>query len=376
MEQYGALIRSKDSSQCAFSAVATWLFTRFHIKGEPFPNFSTPESWYGIKLFSSSDPKISIRYDTYNSSITEALATCSIISSSKTHCGRSGGTKIAENSGASESSIRRHGRWQTSALETSYMSDISREACRALAGFPVDSPTFFLHRAHFQPSEELKKKIFPSLEYWLERVPVCEPHMATRAFLNVLVEMRTTILQDAVEQIHAYPDWFIWQNDIFKSDLFLHFKGISMNISREESNPESNSIQIVAPQIKRSINDLTTSLNMNHSLLTNELDVIRKGQEKIISVQSTAFNYLSAKINDIKFDIRVTGNTQGFNESLSDGHPILDSTEARTSIATSCQRKFLLMKIIIVYSNSRNQFTSCKCGHRTRHQQCISKRYM
>jgi hypothetical protein len=43
--EYGAMMRNKNVHKCPIGAVALYLFSRFHLEGEDFPDFSTRQAW-------------------------------------------------------------------------------------------------------------------------------------------------------------------------------------------------------------------------------------------------------------------------------------------------------------------------------------------
>ena len=121
--EFGASIRHKDPKLCVLGAMALYLFSRFHIDGEPFPNFSKPEEWYNIKLLKSgSDRTRSISYKTQYEAIGAAFDACGIFSKAKTHAGRGSSVRMAELLGVPEFDLRQLGRWNTSAMEGCYLS--------------------------------------------------------------------------------------------------------------------------------------------------------------------------------------------------------------------------------------------------------------
>lgn len=48
--EYGSFIRNKDVEVCPVSALAQYLFYRFHCSNECFPDFTTNDSWYLLTL--------------------------------------------------------------------------------------------------------------------------------------------------------------------------------------------------------------------------------------------------------------------------------------------------------------------------------------
>ena len=48
--EYGACLRHRDPYACLVGQLAFWLFFRWQVEREPFPDFSRPEKWYNIKV--------------------------------------------------------------------------------------------------------------------------------------------------------------------------------------------------------------------------------------------------------------------------------------------------------------------------------------
>ncbi|CEP13204.1 hypothetical protein [Parasitella parasitica] len=77
---------------------------------------------------------------------------------------------MAEIFGTSEAAIQRLGRWNNSALTPHYLTHLPREALRALAGFTREAGQFYLVRSTVTPPEELLKKVFFQVDYWIEKI--------------------------------------------------------------------------------------------------------------------------------------------------------------------------------------------------------------
>ncbi len=84
----------------------------------------------------------------------------SISSLKKTH-GRDAEARAGELSDASESQIRRAGRWNTDALFTSYLTHLFLKFVRVMAGFKPAPEDFFLPRAKVEPSLSLVRALWP-----------------------------------------------------------------------------------------------------------------------------------------------------------------------------------------------------------------------
>ncbi|MGH7974213.1 MAG: hypothetical protein ACREBR_01710, partial [bacterium] len=51
--EFGAAMRNREVRLCLFGALAMWLFWRFEIEGEPYPDFSESRNWYDTKVICS-----------------------------------------------------------------------------------------------------------------------------------------------------------------------------------------------------------------------------------------------------------------------------------------------------------------------------------
>jgi hypothetical protein len=94
---YVAAMRNKDVRVCVLGALAIYMFQRFHIDGETFPDFrEDPPVWYKICLVKEQKRNESISYDTRYRSVKKALSSVGINKTSrKTHSGRAAGEQHA-----------------------------------------------------------------------------------------------------------------------------------------------------------------------------------------------------------------------------------------------------------------------------------------
>ena len=199
--EFGAFIRSKDFRICPMGACAFYLFWRYQLENESFPEFRKSEDWFNVKfLKSGKDPTKSIDYRTHKASIDLAFREIGITSKAKTHAARGSGARMAELAGASEDQIRRLGRWNNQSMESCYLTNLPREAIRNLAGFAPAQGSYFLQRAAINPTLVLKHMIFRQIESALHKIKAskCREKIAAKCFLILLDKLRTVILQDSV----------------------------------------------------------------------------------------------------------------------------------------------------------------------------------
>ncbi|ETI30367.1 hypothetical protein F443_22506 [Phytophthora nicotianae P1569] len=115
---------------------------------ETIPDFLMPEKWYDVKVLKSAkDAATAMTYRAHYDATVKAFTALGMHSKAKTHAARGSGARMAELAGATESQIRRLGRWNTSAME--------------------DRRTFVLERAVHVPPDHLQHEVFPFVENYM-----------------------------------------------------------------------------------------------------------------------------------------------------------------------------------------------------------------
>ncbi|OBZ80847.1 hypothetical protein A0J61_11104, partial [Choanephora cucurbitarum] len=217
--EFAACLRNKNVRICAQMMLAFYLFSRWHVHAEPFPEFNENRDWFDIKLTRSrqSSKKV-ISYDHHLRSIKDAVKAVGLHSKAKTHATRGSGSRMVEMLGANGAAIRRLGCWNNSVLTNNYLTHLPREALRTLAGFTSDAGQFYLVRATIVPSEDLCKKAYPYVDGWLEKLAkgeVTESSTAADGFLQLLAQLRIVFLQGSVVIKKVFPDHFLWNDPLF-----------------------------------------------------------------------------------------------------------------------------------------------------------------
>ena len=143
--QYGVAFRNKDVRYCPVGAVALWLFHRFHILSEPWPNFSNRLEWYSTKLLSkianSHEP---MSPDAHREICNSAFAKAQCVYLSGTHVGRREGCKLADMLDVPDTQMRRLGGWDSSCMTQHYSTGMARQGARIVAGHGADSGILML----------------------------------------------------------------------------------------------------------------------------------------------------------------------------------------------------------------------------------------
>src|SRR5437762_838339 len=207
--------------------MAFYLFLRFHVANEPWPDFSNMVRWQKIKLLRTrDDPMKKLSYHAQNLAIKNCFRDHNINLTGWTHLGRKAGCQLGEALDVPDAQIRRLGHWDISRMARHYSSGIARQAARMLAGHGSEAGNYYLSRESINPSESLRRQIFPRVENSLEFA--CsqldqDQDLAAQAFLKVLDWFRTVLLQDAVELRRFYPSSPLWSHAPFNTPEFCTF---------------------------------------------------------------------------------------------------------------------------------------------------------
>ncbi|SAM00918.1 hypothetical protein [Absidia glauca] len=93
---------------------------------------------------------------------------------------------------------------------------------------------FYLARATHDPPTSLYKKLFPAIDEWHDRLlqnpPALttnnptQPTVDTNAFVQVIIMLRKTFIQDSVLMMELCACHPIWQHSIFSDPAYFSFK--------------------------------------------------------------------------------------------------------------------------------------------------------
>jgi len=309
--EYGGCIRHDNPAICPVGATAFWLFHRYHIQHEDFPDLSSPSLWYNILLFSSNTDNLkACSYNSYLTSINEAFSACSITSRKKTHAGRKGGANIAEMGGVPDNQIERMGRWNNQSMENVYLINLPRDALKVLAGYKINSLSCKPTRELQTPPNDLELLIFPQLEELSDRLIVEEnKDIATWNFIGVMKYFRTVILQDAAALHRDYPDHIVLKHRIFQSRSFTQFAQ-SMTVHEES---------VIQPEEVQFRNLLPGFLERLSGMFQSQTD-------SFISQMTTTSSLHSVKVNQrLSFISGTVGSMQSTLKNI--GQAIVDGSQ-------------------------------------------------
>ena len=251
--EFGATYRSKEVSFCAHGAVGLWLFNLFHMIGHP-PCFSTPRSWYDIKLFPKchNDLTSEVPYETHRASFNRGFDSCGIQHCKSTHYFRGEATRECQGQGVKRSDIQDLGRWERGSMDNCYAMDLPIPAMRAMAGFSPHHNNFFVKRDVMEVPPLLVKKIFPFIESEeLEEKEKVTPNKAKLQFMKLLRYLRRVILQDACFLIRSFPRHPVFSHEIFHSDDFLNYQSELLVFVRGVEDPTDITLSSVIPEVMK-----------------------------------------------------------------------------------------------------------------------------
>ncbi|KAE8964038.1 hypothetical protein PR001_g29185 [Phytophthora rubi] len=265
--EFGSCIRHRNVEVCPVGALGLYLFYRWSIKNEAIPNFLEPEQWYDIKVLKSGKGMTTaLTYRAHYDATVKAFTALGMHSKAKTHAARGSGSRMAELAGASESQIRRLGRWNAGAMEGCYLTALPRDAMRSLAGFSPDRRSFYLERAALVPPDSLQREVFPFVEnYMTAYTKQSAPHVATGGFLNLLSYLRVVVLQDAVLLRELHPAHKLWGHPLFRTNAFTEFSEALKAKMLVDQSPQTMRLNEVVP-------DLMDHLKQQHQQTLAHID--------------------------------------------------------------------------------------------------------
>jgi hypothetical protein len=121
------------------------------------------------------------------------------------------------------------GNWDPSVFDSRYSCKIPMKGLRVAAGFPQEQGHYVASHFVTKPPEELEKSIFPCLEQKEEQIQHAETldrkyRCTAWAFVQLLKELRTVILQDVAELLLKGRKHAVFELPPFKTAEFLAFK--------------------------------------------------------------------------------------------------------------------------------------------------------
>lgn len=251
---YGRSMRHLDVNMCALGSLAFYLLCRFKLtrefEGENCPDFTDNSAWYDIKLLvgvgstnGQQTPQEGrqkcMTHTPFDSAMRAAMRHLQLPSNHFQHLGRVLGSANLQYLEILEDNIRQLGNWSVSVRDMCYSTKLPMKAMRAAAGFykESDGQRYYNPRAEVDPPAALENLIFTFAGEALEKVIADHAANASRkggnylgsarCFLEMLLRMRTIILQDAAAMKVLHPEKceghmiFSAFPEIFRTQLFI-----------------------------------------------------------------------------------------------------------------------------------------------------------
>jgi len=149
------------SQRQAVPCRGSWLLSVFQMEHSKRSNPNCFGSGTMVRYQSAEvlkDSVTALSYRVHYDATVKAFSALGMHSKAKTHAAHGSGSRMAERAGASESHLRRLGRWNVGAMEGCYLTALPRDAMRSLAGFSPDRrSSFWSARRSFHPNHSSTK---------------------------------------------------------------------------------------------------------------------------------------------------------------------------------------------------------------------------
>ncbi|SAM07449.1 hypothetical protein [Absidia glauca] len=173
-------------------------------------------------------------YSSHRESIGKALSSPGNSSNKKTHINCGSSARMAGNVCANVDQIRRQGRWNNTAINGAYLTNLPRELVQSMAGFPTMVDSFILN--------------VPPLTHLPASARSCSWRLANdvtdwRRKNSVITMFRKAFIQDSVLMMELHPCYLVWQHSIFSDPAYLSFKRDMQQIEAQEHDPAHTLLQ-------------------------------------------------------------------------------------------------------------------------------------
>ncbi|KAG1487982.1 hypothetical protein G6F54_012331 [Rhizopus delemar] len=206
----------------------------------------------------------SITYSEQANIYKQVFRYCGVHSSKLTHVNRKSAINMVANEDVSGDQQRQVGRWGSDRMVGCYLSGLSVDAIKVPAGFTTRKDDYFINRGSIEPSEELRKTVFPSIEHWREKF------------------YRKEVEDDSVVLKGKYPESFIWSHSIFDTDLYKDYEELlsAAIAANDEKFKMSQHLEVLLPEVvaamKTGFDSMNAMLNIVQSQNQLALDAVKK----------------------------------------------------------------------------------------------------
>lgn len=199
----------------------------------------------------------------------------------------------AKAAGCSEDSIRIHGRWCSDRMVERYLSPVSLQPIRALAGFNLNGGNIWISRDLVKPPQLLEQQIFPWATECLaavKRLPKAVSDVGAQKFLELVLFLRSVLLQDVVLMKAQYPECDLFRHPIFASAAFEDFARDLQEAITTRAEPYAAAVTDVIPVVGNAIMGLQAEVRTSATV-----------QQQIVNTQGN----ILAKLDDLSISTRV-----------------------------------------------------------------------
>ncbi|KAK7056117.1 hypothetical protein R3P38DRAFT_1377096 [Favolaschia claudopus] len=307
-DEFGAF-RHRFVELCPVGAIALLLFSYFHVRNAPIPNFvpdfSDPQygdygkrDWYRMHLFpSAQDPMSDMSYDNHRKRVNLIYEKNGVSISKVTHAGREYSVKTAREYGATVDGAKALGGWSESgSFRPCYDRALPVDALLGAAMFDATRPeTHFLAREFLEPPRELMSDIFPWIQDALLALEEREKEnpfardIALRQFFKLLVWFRTVILQDAALIYKQYPDAPLFKYAPFNTAAFQQFAAASVQRINQIESEANLALKNLPQNLVRGFQGALAGVSLAHRAERDETRVYIERLECQIQVLTQQF---------------------------------------------------------------------------------------
>ncbi|KAE8236563.1 hypothetical protein A4X03_0g9394, partial [Tilletia caries] len=308
-KEIGIAVRHRDVEACPVGALALYLYERWHVRSEPFPDFSSRASWYHLMLLTDGDDNTAgsdgITWGDQAQILKKAFSDLDIATSKVTHAMRGGGARMAFEHGCSEDSIRKHGRWTAGGdqLMERYLTGVALQPVRALAGFSPGGGDYWLPRTLKEPPLSLQQQLWPRIEEVEAAIRQRhrtggETDQAALNFLAMMKWLRIVLLQDAACLRPLYANLPLWSMAPFNTRAFEQFvSDLTTTISQSVSPIEVTITQLV-PELDHALTELRVKQEETSTAVNDAVAEARTERAELRAYLTDMFGLVVAALGE------------------------------------------------------------------------------
>ena len=254
----------------------------------------------------------------YKKKLKAAFAKLSIVSPKTEHFGRYCASALLDMEEVDPTIARAIGNWAIDTFGEVYSSKLPLPAIRVLAGGDTRRGFYRNPRTTFKGDDthnELAKNFFP----WVEAAEVELPpgkNGTTRAFFNLLKNLRWVILQDSAVLIAVHKRahfLFKHMKSVFDSELFKDFTCKLLHHIKEKDSVKDDTVENALPGVLRRMDQTNNAIKEVHNTVTEHhkstsIERIEK------TVQKTVDKVVSRNLKNFATNIGNYSNDESENE--------------------------------------------------------------